>query len=479
MRRINQLESESLVILFTFATLCTALFDILRKTVFQGDSWNYQYPRWEFIYDPVFLSFLIFVSILLVLTSKILLELEGRQFLTMVVIFTVALSALSLLATPVKSYKWAFQPHVRGPIETFQYYPATIAADEGIRTFFATFHSAPTLNGGDRLETTQYLTRQLQHAEYLPWNDILADYASGIVTQRHGPIPALLVAPFLFILGSSPTNAVIGSYAITITLPVLSYFIFKPYFTERRTRLGTLLVMTAPAYLIYQRYGTVSYDAITGVVVALAVLLFLKACRTDKWLFLVTSGIVFSGAMLSKISILTLFPAFAIILAIYSNNVRETIVSGCVFVSSTLLLPISLLPLGYNFVVQYLYDIARIQMSNGGSSGLFARLISFYNLRLLGVAVLCFVLVFTAVNTNKGTLLANEERDLVAIAFLPAILPFLLLKGITLSRHLLPLLPVVVFVGLCGIERGLGRRLRYGETIGILGSTLILTLINI
>ncbi len=464
-----------------FGTVGLILFDTARKTIFLGANWNYEYPAWEFIYDPFALGALIIASGMLVVSFDRIMDLERNHYVIVLFVSTVVISALAFFATPEKSFKWALTPDTPGPVESFQYQPATIAAEEGLQSFFAQFHSASTLSGSDRLETTRYLTEQLREAEYLPWNDSMADYASKIVTQRHGPIPGLLVAPFLVVLGSSPENAVIGSYAITITFPLLTYFLLRPYFGERRSRLGSLFVLFAPAYLIYQRYGTISYDAITAVVATVAVILFLNACRTDRRWVLAVSGIVFSGAMLSKISILTLFAAFGVLILVYTDTVKEAVSDILTFGGSTLIVPITLLFLGYNFVIQYLYDIARILMSGNAASGspVFAWLISVYNIRLLGPVVLVFAVLFVYILVVDRNRCKFSERDYISIAFLLPVVPFLALRGITLSRHLLPLLPLIVFVGLWGKERLTDRKLSSVEIKIALGVTIGLTLINL
>lgn len=477
-KRPSMNQRSTWVYMAVLATIGVSIFDFLRKTLLLEASWNYHYPEWTLVYNPVALLLLFFVLISIVILYDALLELNDRNFLLTIITLTIVLSILTLLATPIKSYKWAFQPHVQGPIETFQYHPSTIAAEEGLKTFFANFHSTPTLNGDDRIETTKYLTNQLQQAHYLPWNESWADYASNIVTQRHGPIPALLVAPFLWILGSSPTNAVIGSYTITLTLPIITFFILRPYFDEKLTRIGTTFVIMSPAYLIYQRYGTVSYDAITAVVAAIGIALFLDACRTKRKSHFILAGIVFSGAMLSKISILTMLPTFFILILIYSEGVRNIITSTTLFGISCLIVPFSLLPLGYNFIVQYLYDLARIQMGDGGSSGLFARLVSLYNVRLLGTVALCFALLFI-ISLAYRRPASLKERELVGLSFIPAILPFFLFKGITLSRHLLPLLPLIIFIGLCGICRRSKDSIELVEVKLLLAATICLILVNI
>lgn len=479
-RSLSELEAPWIP-LIVLGTLGVVLLDVAKKTVFLGASWNYDYPDWTFVYDPFALGALIVVSVLVIASFDRLADLDRDRFLLVLLASTIVISALAFFATPEKSYKWALTPDTPGPVESFQYHPSTIAAEEGIQAFFSEFHSAPTRSGSDRLETTRYLTEQLREAEYLPWNDAMADYASKIVTQRHGPVPGLLVAPFLFVLGTSPESAVIGSYAITVTLPVLTYFLLQPYFDERSTRLGTLFVLFAPAFLIYQRYGTVSYDAITAVVVTAAMILFLNACRTDRRRVLALSGIVFSGAMLSKISILTVFGAFLLLLVVYEDTVRDFAEAAIVFGSSTLVVPIALLPLGYNFVVQYMYDIARILKSDGGSSTSFVMswLISIYNVRLLGAVVLAFLALFLVALATNFDIRELDENEYVSTAFVVPMLPFFALTGITLSRHLLPLLPMVVFAGLSGISLWYDRELRTMELQIVLGATLLLALVNI
>lgn len=478
MKFMRQIDSHLVAVVLVVFTLLFTAFDVLRKTMFREAAWNYQYPDWALIYNPFAIVLLLLLVSLLMYNYGKISTVEYRHFIIVLVFCTVGFSTLAFFITPIKSTKWALTPHVRGPVETFQYYPSTIAAEEGLKTFFSTFHSAPTLDGGDRIETTRYLTEQLRNTTYIPWNNLLADYTSNIITQRHGPIPGLLVAPFLIILGTSPTSAVLGSYALTLSLPIISYGIFRQYFAEQQARLGAILVLISPAYLIYQRYGTVSYDAITAVITAVAVLIFLRACRTDNQPLIVLSGVVFSGAMLSKISILTMFPAFAIIIYIYSDTMQESIKSSIIFGGSSLIIPSALLLVGYNFVAQYLYDIARIQMSVGGSSGLFGWLVAIYNVRYLGIVVLGFALSFAlSVGSNLPNIPASK-RDQVAIGFIPAMLPFGLFSGITLSRHLLPLLPLFVFIALCGIDQYSSRQLNQREIAAIVISTIILGLVN-
>lgn len=480
MRRTLSEREIPWIPLIVTGTLGVVLFDVAKKTIFLGASWNYDYPDWTFVYDPFALGALIVVSVVLIASFDRLVELERDRFLLVLLASTIVISALAFFATPEKSYKWALTPDTPGPVESFQYQPATIAAEEGIITFFSEFHSAPTRSGSGRIETTRYLTKQLRQTEYLPWNDGMADYASTIVTQRHGPVPALLVSPFLFLFGSTPETAVIATYTITVTLPVLTYFLLQPYFEERSARLGCMFVLFSPAFLIYQRYGTVSYDAITAVIMTATMIVFLHACRRDQKRVLALSGIVFSGAMLSKISILAAFVSFVSLIIIYEDSIRDFAESAVIFCGSTLLVPVSLMFLGYNFVVQYLYDIARVHMSEGGNSGtIFTWIVSLYNIRLLGTVILAFTGVSVISLVMKGRGKELERRDYVAIALLLPAIPFLYLKGITLSRHLLPLLPFIVFVGLHGIDTGLEREVNRHEERALLLATLALSLITL
>ena len=117
-------------------------------------------------------------------------------------------------------------------------------------------------------------------------------------------------------------------------------------------------------------------------------------------------------------------------------------------------------------------------MSGGASSGLLGVLVAVYNVRYLGVVVLGFALSFVL---SVGSSLPNipaSKRDQVAIGFIPAILPFGLFSGITLSRHLLPLLPLLVFIALCGIDRYSSRQLNQREIAAIVISTIIIGLVN-
>jgi hypothetical protein len=132
------------------------------------------------------------------------------------------------------------------------------------------------------------------------------------------------------------------------------------------------------------------------------------------------------------------------------------------FVIGSSVVPIGLLFVGYNFAIQYLFTFAR-QMNadptQGAASYLENPLLGYlgprYNLRLLGPPVLLLVILFVsfAVYRALSARLILKNRQIIALWLTLPLIPFLfLLSAPLLSRHLLPMLVLVVFLGLEGLE---------------------------
>lgn len=459
----RRLASENRTAAFlVVAAVGIAGFDILRKTVFLGASWNYRYPADTLIYDPLAVGFFAFVGICVIVGYPRISQLEQRRFLLVLVLGTISLSVAGFFVTPERSFRWI------APSSGY-YQAALFAANEGPLAYISSFHSLGTVDGSKpNIETARYLSEQLRSSP-LPFGlgAHLADYVSEITVQKHGLIPPLVVAPALVLLGPGDLHAMAGSYLITLTIPVIAYLGLREQFSEHSARFGALLIATSPAYIVYQRYQSVAWDAITAVWIGASTALLLAYLARGRERYLVASGGVFSLAILSKASAAVyVFAVIPMLLLVAQGWKRRARLVGLFSVSS-LALPVLLLPLGYNFLIQYAFTLARLQVEASSSlAGSRAAYLTnpllniagpVYNGRLIGPAVLLFGAIFVLVYVSRRTLPEPgnrwTERRWFAALFLLPILPYIFtLPGRTISRHLLPFVVPITVVALAGLE---------------------------
>jgi hypothetical protein len=357
---------------------------------------------------------------------------------------------------PVTTEMMALTPSVPKPSHDFLYSPTVFLIEQGPVEFLARFHELPTLSGVDRRKSAQIISETTSQIEHLPFRQDLSSYIAEIETNRHGPVPSFLIAPFLLGLGVNPESAVIGAYILVSFTPIIGYYTFKQYFDETVSRYGTLFLVFSPALYIWLRHKTIPYDGLTGLLIGISAYLLLRGVKNGSKRELSGASIVFSLAALSKVTVLPLLaPYFLSILFFTDDKLMNAFISTL----SMLIVPISLLFFGYNFVAEYIFAIGKvILIDSGGYSGatsylnnpLLAAGSSWYNIRLLGSHILILavgiILMLPKIIKNRG------QRELIGLSFIIPVLPFLLLTGITLSRHLLVLLVPIVFTILLAID---------------------------
>ena len=432
------------------------LFDVLRKTVFQGASWNYVYPTHRYLMSiPVVVIFLIVLYAGVLYTPK-LLESSDKRFVGAIYFITLLIGVLTFFSVPVTTEMMALTPSVPKPSHDFLYYPTIVLVEEGPIEFLARFHELPTLTGSNRRESARIIGEAVSQIEHLPFKQDISSYITEIETGRHGPIPSFLIAPFLIVLGVTPTSAIVGAYLLVAFTPIVGYYTFKQYFDETVSRYGSLFLVFSPALYIWLRHKTIPYDALTGLLIGISTYLLLRGIKNESKRTLSGAGIIFSLAALSKITVLPLLASYFLLLLFFTDNKSTNMI---ITVLSMLIVPVSLLFFEYNFVAWYIFDIGRQTIiDNGSYSGATSYLnnsvlafgSAWYNIRLLGSHILLLVLgvVFMLPKIFKS----RSQRELIGLSFVIPVLPFLLLSGITLSRHLLVILVPVVFTVLLAID---------------------------
>lgn len=433
------------------------LFDLLRKTVFQGASWNYVYPSHRYLMSIPIIIILLIILYAGMLYIPELLSLSRKRFVGTIYFSTLLIGVLTFLSVPVTTEMMALTPSVPKPSHDFLYSPTVFLVEQGTVEFLARFHELPTLSGVNRRESAQIISEITSQTEPLPFRQELSSYIAEIETGRHGPVPSFLIAPFLIIFGVTPASAVVGAYVLVSFTPIVGYYTFRQYFDETMSRYGTLFLVFSPALYIWLRHKTIPYDALTGLLIGISIYLLLRGVKNESKRSLSGAGVIFSLAALSKITVLPLLaPYFVSILFFTDNKVMNIFIS----ILSMLITPISLLFFGYNFVAWYIFDIGRVIIIDSGSysgatsylnNSLLAAGSSWYNIRLLGSHILILavgiVLMLPEIFRNRG------QRELIGLSFIIPVLPFLLLTGITLSRHLLVILVPIVFAILLAIDK--------------------------
>lgn len=431
-------------------------FDLLRKTIFRTASWNYHYPDHRYMISPIALILLVLVFAIAITLVHWLLDLSGEKFAISVYLLTFAVGGLVFLSLPVTSQSMALSPETTKTSHDFLYHPTVVLVKSGPLEFFRTFHTIPTLSGADRKESARVISQLINNYKFVPFHEPVARYIGEIVTGRHGPIPSLLIAPFLVVFGPTPTSAVFGVYLLVSLTPVIGYFTFRLYFPDHESRIGSLLILGTPALFIWLRHKTIPYDAITGLIIAVTTYFVLRGVRDESGLFIGLGGITFSLAALSKISILPLFAPFILIIFVSTEEYRRHLIR---FFGAFMVVPLGLLPLGYNFIAWYIFDIGSIFIDSSGGYGPANNYLSnpllrigstWYNIRLVGIY---FLICSLGVIANIRAILKSPiTLNLIGLSFTIAVIPFLFLFGMTISRHLLGILIPIVFFTLIAVE---------------------------
>lgn len=432
------------------------VFDLLRKTIFLQSSWNYHYPARRLVYDPALTGAMVLISILFVFAVPQMLALSRKRFLVTTYGITFLLAALALYVVPLLA------ADVTSATNDEFSAASVLFIEKGPLEYFSQFHKTGVPTGTQpHLEEAEWVVSLIHSFDFIPGHEYMADYAADLKVQKHGPISLLVVAPFLYLIHQGTSIAILGEYLIMATLPTVAYFVYLQYFPERTSRVGALLVLSAPAYLIYQRTPA-AYDVITALFLGLSTFAFLLGVRRRSFSAFATSGIVFSFAALSKITALPILGAFVLYALLTSASKGDLLKKLTAFGIASTVVPISLLFVGYNFLIQYLFTIAR-QMNQSSMTSThpaaylenpILNVISpLYNMRLMGIAMLVLALVFA----SRFVLfrdLPTEDREIAALSFIVPFLPFVfVLSGLTAARHLLPFIVPLGFIALAGLER--------------------------
>lgn len=431
------------------------VFDLLRKSFFLHATWNYHYPDRRLVYNPALtLSFLMVTGLLMSAVPRFLSTSRSR-FIVSSYAFTIVLSAIALYAVPLLA------ADVTSPPNNEFSAAAVLLVEEGPIEFVARFHATGVPSGPQpHVEEAEMVASILRSLDILPWNERMGAYAAEMKVQKHGPVALFIVGPFIYLLQHGVETAILGEYLLMATLPVVSYRTFRVYFPERTSRVGALLLLSAPAYLIFQR-APQAYDIITAILLGISLYTFLRDVRDNKVTGIAASGIVFSLAALSKITALPILGGYLMILYLTRDSLADVFRKLAVFGVASLIFPIMLLLGGYNFLVQYLFTIVR-QMNQSTMTSthpaaylknpLLNVLSPVYNSRLMGVALLLLAIVFIVALVSKDWR-PTQDYELVATSLLVPFLPFVfVMAGLTASRHLLPYIVPLGFVALAGLE---------------------------
>jgi len=485
--------------LISFLGGFSLLFDVLKKTVFLEASWNYTYPDWHFVYDPPVTVLLIVLAIAVVVGYPRLLELSERRFLLSLYGFTAGFFLLVLFALPTKA-DIAVTPSFRG-----LYQAAMVFVNEGPLQFFSKFHSLPGYVPDSGTETVidgnptnhegiaDRVSEFVRGAGWLPFNDAIAADIDQIVIQKHGPGSVLLVVPFLYLFGDTVAGTTIGTFLLSSLTPLIAFLFYREFYERDVARTVALLVAFAPALVFWTRAGSpVPYDVFTGLYVAATLLLFTRGVNHGETPLLAAAGITFSLAIMTKITALFLLPALAGLVYFYA--VRDTLDTEQLglFAGTAIGTPLVFLAIGYNFLSQLLFTALKILLKDGGGRGeassgdprayladpLLARLTPVYNARWLSVPLFVLAGVFLWwLVTNRRL---RDEVDVYALCMTVSIAPFLLYMLFatgTLSRHMLPYLVPLGFVGAWGLNHVASGGQDEVRTIGRL--SLVVTLASL
>lgn len=482
-----------------------SVFDLLRKTVFRDASWNYNYLPFQYVYDPPALA-----ALLLLLAAGILLfpratDLPPERFAVALFGFAVALFTLGLFALPLELVK-ALDVDKRG-----LYNASVFLVENGPLEFLQSFHRLPqTVPEHEELYAVESLTASQEDTpanhfaawfstlDFVPFNDAVADYVAAYTTQKHGPVSVFLVAPFLFVLGTSTAAALVGNVLLVTLTPVVGYYTFRLYFSDLVSRIAAASIAVGPGLFIWMRHAApVPYDTFTALLVGLATYLFLRGVRDGERWHYPGAAVVLSLAGLTKLTALVMGLPFLLVLLRAAPDGRTFVRRAVELGGAWLAVPVLFLLAGYNFVAQYLYTVYKLTLHKiqyaGGGGGrptgnpaaaledpLVGLVGTLYNLRWLNVALCTLAVVFAGLLLADRRLLARDEHYIslaLATAFLPYAVWVIFSAG-TISRHTVMLSVPLGFIACSGLSAmldrspGVGRSelLRFGQAAIAVGA---------
>jgi hypothetical protein len=458
-----------LLIILSSGLVVTAL-DIAKKTIFINARWNYHYPEFSFIYDTSATILLICLSAAVVVTVPYLLEIERWNFVAMTFLSALALYWLSFFALPEKSAFHALRP------DKAMYCASVEVVKNGIVTYFENFHTidhCPERTGfipsSSRVSYIQSgsirLEQWISGAKWFPLHREWASYAATIGEQKHGPIPPLLAAGGLVLFGVTPFSAVVMNYLMAALLAPIAYFSLSELFEEEYSRVTTLIFMFVPAIFIYVRKHVIAYDTYTAVFAFTTVALFIRAVTRRSYGYAAAAGVVYSMAFLSKVTAIPII--FVLLIAAFSSDamIADSIKRVAIFSATALAFPISLIIVGYNFIIQYLFQFAlHANLNKGGlllaqkpnpdlGHPLLNLMAALYQFRLFSIPLLFLLGAFVVWTVMNWSRVVIEHRYHYGLIFLIPIVSFSLWKlGLNLGRQLLPYFIGIALLAVSGLR---------------------------
>ncbi|MXR50990.1 phospholipid carrier-dependent glycosyltransferase [Halovenus sp. WSH3] len=464
------------------------IFDILKKTVFRDASWNYTYQHWNFVYDPIALGALVVVLAVIVLTVPRWMDLSPRQFAVGLFLTSVLVFALGLFALPLELTR-ALDLDKRGLFNG-----AVYLVERGPVDFLSSFNTLPqTAPENEDLYIWPFDITQDDAAanafaewmgglEWVPFNEVFAEYVGEYTTQKHGPVSVLFIAPFVLLFGKSTAAALVGGVVIACLIPVVGYYTFRLYFEEGLSRLGAVMVAIAPGLFIWTRHASpVPYDIVTALLVACTLYAFLKGIKTGRRRYLVATGIFLSLAAMTKLTGLLVLLPMAIILIREAGGLKEYVRQSGIIAGSWFAFPLTFLAAGYNFAAQLLYTAYKTTLYNMQSGGggrpegspadalnndLVGLVGTLYNGRWMNPVLLVLVAAFVGyLLYSRGNV--KKDHHFVSAALLTAFLPFgvwVLFASGTFSRHTIVLVIPLAFIALSGLSTVLDNPGRIPDT---------------
>lgn len=494
---------ESVLSLLVASGLFIILFDIAKKTVFLGASWNYDYPPRTLQYNVTATVLLIAASALVVALYYRLEDFSPQQFAAGLAGVGGILYGLSFFMLPGQTAYHALTPG-KG-----MYCASLTFTDKGLLYYFSHFHEIGHCQQNldprgiaERVRTIERASRTLEslflQAHWFPWHESWAELVGRIEAWKHGPIPPLVAGLIMTVLGDNIANAVVGNYIVAALLPVAGYALFRTRFSEELSRFGAAALLFSPGLFYYARNHTVAYDMYTALFTVLCMFLLVRAVDSRRTSYAIAAGMAFSLAVLSKVTV-TLFGLSVLLFVVLTHNgVRTTVRRLAEFGMGALAVPVVLMAAGYNIVLQYLFQYAMyLQDVADKDTGLLVvqkpnpdlgdPILNFlaraYHFRLIGYAILIFATVAVVYFLTRRYDVTDRSRYVYGFVFSLPVLYFLLTNfGLNLARQLLPYNAGIWFVALAGLDdvvQDQSRRRRYILYVTTLALTAGTAIVNI
>jgi disulfide bond formation protein DsbB len=194
---------------------------------------------------------------------------------------------------------------------------------------------------------------------------------------------------------------------------------------------------------------------------------FMSSLNTKRTVYDIGTGIAFSLAVLSKVTVVLLVVPFLIIPFVRGESTHDTIKKLIVFLLASITIPLGLLVAGYNLAIQALYQFALLRTGEGNNAtGFFLLnqnpnpdlgnpLLNFlartYHFRMIGYAILIFVAIAVCLLVVRRSNLTERLKFGIALAS-PVVVFVIYQYGLNLARQLLPYYGGIWFLGLAGVS---------------------------